>query len=142
MHPSWDLAAAPRRCSCGQSTTSPWLVVSLLLCHLTSLTPRRIQQHLDSFQGHVDSPVCPKMPISVLYFTVPCCYLHTPKIPCFSEFPLWCSRNNPTSIAEDTGLNPSLAQWVPGPDVAMSCGIGCRHGSDRALLWLWLWLWL
>ena len=21
----------------------------------------------------------------------------------------------------------------------MSCGIGCRHGSDPALLWLWLW---
>ena len=23
----------------------------------------------------------------------------------------------------------------------MSCGIGLRHGSDPALLWLWLWLW-
>ena len=22
----------------------------------------------------------------------------------------------------------------------MSCGIGCRHGLDLALLWLWLWL--
>ena len=22
----------------------------------------------------------------------------------------------------------------------MSCGIGCRCGSDPALLWLWLWL--
>ena len=22
----------------------------------------------------------------------------------------------------------------------MSCGIGRRHGSDPALLWLWLWL--
>ena len=21
----------------------------------------------------------------------------------------------------------------------MSCGVGCRHGSDLALLWLWLW---
>ena len=24
----------------------------------------------------------------------------------------------------------------------MSCGVGCRRGSDLALLWLWLWLWL
>ena len=23
----------------------------------------------------------------------------------------------------------------------MSCGVGCRHGSDPVLLWLWLWLW-
>ena len=22
----------------------------------------------------------------------------------------------------------------------MSCGVGRRHGSDMALLWLWLWL--
>ena len=22
----------------------------------------------------------------------------------------------------------------------MSCGVGCRHGLDPALLWLWLWL--
>ena len=21
----------------------------------------------------------------------------------------------------------------------MSCGVGCSHGSDLALLWLWLW---
>ena len=21
----------------------------------------------------------------------------------------------------------------------MSCGVGCRHDSDLALLWLWLW---
>jgi len=26
-----------------------------------------------------------------------------------------------------------------GSSIAMSCGIGCRHGSDPALLWLWLW---
>ena len=24
-----------------------------------------------------------------------------------------------------------------GPDVAVSCGVGCRLGSDPALLWLW-----
>ena len=25
-----------------------------------------------------------------------------------------------------------------GSGIAMSCGVGCRHGSDPALLWLWL----
>ena len=24
-----------------------------------------------------------------------------------------------------------------GPSVAVSCGVGSRHGSDLALLWLW-----
>ena len=24
-----------------------------------------------------------------------------------------------------------------GSGVAVSCGVGCRHGSDLALLWLW-----
>ena len=32
---------------------------------------------------------------------------------------------------------PGLTQWVKGPSVAMSCGIGCRFGSDPTLLWLW-----
>ena len=33
---------------------------------------------------------------------------------------------------------PGLAQWVKeGSGVAVSCGVGCRHGSDPVLLWLW-----
>ena len=24
-----------------------------------------------------------------------------------------------------------------GPGIAVSCGVGCRRGSDPALLWLW-----
>ena len=48
---------------------------------------------------------------------------------------------NPSSIHEVVGLIPGLAQWFKGSDVAQaavqSCGIGCRHGSDLALLWLW-----
>ena len=34
------------------------------------------------------------------------------------------------------GSIPVLAQWVY--DLALlSCGIGCRRGSDPTLLWLW-----
>ena len=33
------------------------------------------------------------------------------------EFPLWLSRNNPTSIHGDVGSIPGLAQWVKAPAV-------------------------
>ena len=44
---------------------------------------------------------------------------------------------NPTRNHEVVGSIPGPAQWVKHPSVAMSCGIGCRHGQDLALLWLW-----
>ena len=44
---------------------------------------------------------------------------------------------NPTGNHEVAGLIPGLAQWVKDLGVAMSCGVGCRHGSDPTLLWLW-----
>ena len=39
---------------------------------------------------------------------------------------------NPTRNHEDAGLTPGLTQGI-----AMSCGVGCRRGSDPMLLWLW-----
>ena len=44
---------------------------------------------------------------------------------------------NLTSNHEVAGSVPALAQWVKGFGIAMSYGVGCRHGSDPALLWLW-----
>ena len=44
---------------------------------------------------------------------------------------------NPTSIHKNKSSIPGLAQWVKRFGIAVSCGVGCRHGLDPALLWLW-----
>ena len=42
---------------------------------------------------------------------------------------------NLTSIHEDKVLSWP-AQWVKGSSIVVSCSVGCRHGSDLALIWL------
>ena len=44
---------------------------------------------------------------------------------------------NPTSIHENVGSIPVPRLVGQASGVTMSCGVGHRHGSDPALLWLW-----
>ena len=43
---------------------------------------------------------------------------------------------NLTRNHEVSGSVPGLAHWLR-IGVDMSCGVGCRHGSEPELLWLW-----
>ena len=44
---------------------------------------------------------------------------------------------NPTRNQEDEGSVPGPRSVGEGSSVAVSCGVGRRHGSDPSLLWLW-----
>ena len=47
------------------------------------------------------------------------------------------AETNPTRNHEVVGSIPGLPQWVKDLALAVSCGVGCRWGSDPSLLWLW-----
>ena len=47
------------------------------------------------------------------------------------------AKTNLMRNQEVAGSIPGLAQWVKGSGDAMSCGVGHRHSSNLALLWLW-----
>ena len=48
-------------------------------------------------------------------------------------------ETNLTSIHEDAGSIPGPCSVGSRSSVAVSCGVGPRHGLDPVLLWLWLW---
>ena len=62
-------------------------------------------------------------------------YLKGFKSEVFKGFHRGSVEMNPTSIHEDMGLIPGLAQWVKGFGVPVSCGVGHICGLDP--LWLW-----
>ena len=53
------------------------------------------------------------------------------------EFPFWCSGNESNWEPWGCGFDlwPRSVGW--GSSIAVSCGVGHRHGSDLALLWVW-----
>ena len=53
------------------------------------------------------------------------------------EFRHGSAVTNSTSIHEDAGSIPGLAQLGLGCGIAVSYGVGCRRSSDLVLLWLW-----
>ena len=53
------------------------------------------------------------------------------------EFPLWLSENEPSKYPWGCGFAPWPCSVGYGYDIAESCGVGCRCGSDCMLMWLW-----
>ena len=53
------------------------------------------------------------------------------------KFPSWVSSSEPNLYPWGWGFDPSPPSVSHGSGVARSCGVGYRHGSDPALLWLW-----
>ena len=52
------------------------------------------------------------------------------EIAIFRSFHCGTAETNTTSIHEDVGSIPGLDQCIEDSGIAMSCGVGRRHGLD------------
>ena len=53
------------------------------------------------------------------------------------EFPSWLNGNKSDKHPCGHRFNPWPCSVGEGSSIAMSCGVGHRHGWDPGLLWLW-----
>ena len=71
------------------------------------------------------------------YLYMICVYTHRFKTKLLGSTYCGSAETNLTSIHEDVGLIPGLAQWVDDPALTLGVVSGARRGSYLVLLWLW-----
>ena len=77
------------------------------------------------------------------WYTLASCLPFTlPTVNFFKTKSAWNSHrgsvvNEPDQYLRGCRFNPQLCSMGQGSGIVMSCGVGCKHGSDPALLWLW-----
>ena len=53
------------------------------------------------------------------------------------EFPLRLRGSKPNQYPREWKFDPWSCSMAWGSGIAVSCGVGCRHGLDPELLWQW-----